>query len=404
MADPLSIASCVAGLLSLGIQVTQSLVDFYSDYKSKNAGLAKITQNIESLQRMFISLKDAVRRTHELDLLQEVDKTTTRCEVIIEELQTECQKFQKHPDASFKDRIQILGRGAAYPFRKSTLLKLEEDMGEMRSILSIALGVLQLKTHNQIQDELSELKLLLERTNANQMSFSIRSWLAAPDASLNHNAACAKRHESTGVWLVNDYRFANWLIERNSFLWLSGFAGCGKSVICSTAIQYAFRETKDTDGVGIAFFYFSFTDDSKQHVRGMLSSLVSQLSVQIQDGEKELEQCKTLCRTNTPSTEVLLELLRRFLLCFEHSYLFIDALDECPREHAREDVLRAIQVMRDWKFSSTHLLVTSRDYFDIRDSLSPSADQDLVMRNSGIDRDIIKFVSLQLSDDKKLQR
>jgi hypothetical protein len=33
MADPLAIASGLAGLLSLGIQVTQSLVLFYTTYK-----------------------------------------------------------------------------------------------------------------------------------------------------------------------------------------------------------------------------------------------------------------------------------------------------------------------------------------------------------------------------------
>ena len=46
----------------------------------------------------------------------------------------------------------------------------------------------------------------------------------------------------------------------------------------------------------------------------------------------------------------------------------------------------------------------SRNELDIRESLDPSYDQDLAIRNSEIDRDIVNFVSYQLSNDTKLQR
>ena len=49
MADPLAIALGIAGLLSLGIQATQSLVSFYTAYKDQDTDLAKITQNLNSL-------------------------------------------------------------------------------------------------------------------------------------------------------------------------------------------------------------------------------------------------------------------------------------------------------------------------------------------------------------------
>jgi ankyrin repeat domain-containing protein 50 len=35
MTDPLSVAAGVAGLISLGIQVTESLVKFYTSYKGQ---------------------------------------------------------------------------------------------------------------------------------------------------------------------------------------------------------------------------------------------------------------------------------------------------------------------------------------------------------------------------------
>lgn len=136
----------------------------------------------------------------------------------------------------------------------------------------------------------------------------------------------------------------------------------------------------------------------------MIRALLSQLSVQFQDGESELEQLRKLSQSATPSVEVLLQTLRKFLTRFQNSYILLDALDECPRDNSREDVLRVIQMIRDWRLPSLHLLVTSRDLLDIRRSLNPSDDCDLSMKNSGIDKDIFDFVSYQLENDTKLQR
>ncbi|OQD66307.1 hypothetical protein PENDEC_c049G03279 [Penicillium decumbens] len=119
MADPLAVASGIAGLLSLGIQVTQSLVSFYTTYKDQDADLAKVTQNLDNLQNIFraldIGVEERRSQTDTLDLLQEIEKAS------------EYKKFHKDSAAGLKDRVKVAGRRAAYPFRKSTLQKLEED-------------------------------------------------------------------------------------------------------------------------------------------------------------------------------------------------------------------------------------------------------------------------------------
>ncbi|KAJ5477775.1 hypothetical protein N7530_003284 [Penicillium desertorum] len=408
MSDPLSIAAGIAGFLSLGIQVTQTLVDFYSVYKSQDTDIAKITQNLETLQSTFRSLENAIRQRQSQPnaevLLQEVDKATQRCHEIIKELHNACHKFHTESFTCLKGRFQAAGRRVTYPFRKSTIQKIEEDIGDIRENLLFALNVLQFKSYNQVEDEVSAITSLLKQTNASQVSFAIRAWLQAPDASVNHNAVYAKHHPKTGLWLLNSYQYANWLVERSSFLWLNGFAGCGKSVLCSVIIQHTFRETKHRSEVGIAFFYFAFSDKSKQDAHGMLRALLLQLSVQFQDGEKKLEKLRTLSQSSTPSVEVLLKTLRKFIDRFKNCYIILDALDECPRDKSREDVLRVIQVMRNWHLPSVHLLVTSRDLVDIRRSFDLSYGYDLSMKNSGIDKDIFDFVSYQLENDTKLQR
>jgi hypothetical protein len=235
MSDPLSIAAGIAGFLSLGVKVTQSLLDFYSAYKSQDADIAKITQNMEIIQSTFRSLASAIQQRQSQpnaeELLQEVEKATQRCHLIIEELQAACQKFHTESVTRLKCRLQAAGHRATYPFRKSTILKIEEDVGAIRETLLFALNVLQLKSHSRVEDEVSAVRSLLERTNSSQISSTIRAWLQAPDASVNHHVVYAKHHQATGLWFTNGHQFTKWLVETGSFLWLNGFAGCGKSVL-----------------------------------------------------------------------------------------------------------------------------------------------------------------------------
>ena len=165
MADPLSIASGVAGLLSLGIQVTQNLIDFYSAYKNQASDLIQITRNLESLLVIFDTLDNALRvrqpQINEEELLESINNSIMECKEIIEELEVEYRKFRKKPTTGFKGRIQVAGRQAAYPFRKSTLQKLEEDISEIRNNLSLALDVLQVHRNNILREEAVEIKSLV---------------------------------------------------------------------------------------------------------------------------------------------------------------------------------------------------------------------------------------------------
>ncbi|KAJ5510374.1 hypothetical protein N7453_002477 [Penicillium expansum] len=378
MADPLSIASGVAGFLSLGIEVTKSLVEFYSSYKGQTAALAKITLNLENLLGILRSLDDALQnRQPQTDaLVQEIEKVANGCREIIEELRDECQKFQEHTTPSLKARIQLVGRRATYPFRESTLKKLEEDIGEIRENLSLALNVLQLRNQTGLEYGMSELKILAKQTNTMHISAMIRGWLMAPDATLNHNAACEKRHKTTGLWLINGQKFQNWLVERNSFLWINGFAGCGKSVLCSTAIERTFRE--------------------RQHQPS--------LSAQLEGGEKDLQELHMLYKSGTPPVDILLNSLRQTICKFSDTYILLDALDESPRYDKREGVLGAIKKMRQWDLPTLHLLVTSRNEIDIRHSLETPFGQDISMKNPDTDIDIENFISYQLSNDPKFQK
>ena len=408
MGDPLSIAASAAGLISLGIQVTQSLVQFYSSYKHQYSEIAGMTESLESLlsvlQTLDKTLSNRKFQADEQSLIGNIETSIKNCDEFIQELQEECQKFAKATSGGIKAGFRAAGHRAAYPFRQSTLLKLDEDIGGLRSNLSFAIGVLQLKAGERIQDDIADMKLLLDLVRTRQISANIRNWLKAPDATVNHNAAFAKKHPGTGIWFVKSPLFIAWLAEENSFLWLSGFAGSGKSVLSATTIQFAFRHRRSNPQIGIAFFYFTFSDESKQDESAMLRALLMQLSGQLQDGHLDLTRLHDSYKTGIPPSSALTDYLRRLIQRFHHVYIVLDALDECPQLGARGNVLDTIEVMRKWSLPGLHFLVTSRDEPDIRNSLDLSLGQEVKMKNAGIEKDITDFTLSRLHEDKKLRK
>ena len=406
MADPLSVAASAAGLISLAIQVTQSIVDFYNTAMNQDSDITRMTKRLASLLTTFKSLERILsdRRSHndEKDLVYSIEASIKDCDESIHDLQDECERFKKASPAGLASAVRGVGRRATYPFRKSTLQRLDENIGEMRANLSSALSVLQLKDMTRSQEEIAEVKLVLDLVRMNQLSSTLRDWLRAPDASTNHDAACQKKHPGTGVWLLKDVRFLSWLTENNSLIWLNGFAGTGKSVLCSTAIQSVLR--RPAASIGIAFFYFTFTDESKQDESAMLRALLLQLSNQLDDGFSDLTQLHDSCKSSTPPVRVLLEYLRRVVWRFQHVYIFLDALDECPQDRARGYVLDALETMRSWGLQGLHLFVTSRDAPDIRDSLETFSTCQIRMQNIGIDKDVADYVSGRLDTDRRLRK
>jgi ankyrin repeat domain-containing protein 50 len=410
--DGLSVAASVAGIISLGIQVTQSLVDYYEAYKDQKSDIANTAKKLENLlcvlESLCRQLTNRKFRADEQDLLETIEGSIEVCEENIHELQTKVEKFKDSSGDGIRAAVRTATRQLAYPFKESTLRKLDADIDEIVSHLSLALQVLQQKDIGNVQDDIEDAKAVLDLVRASQISSTIRDWLKAPDATINYNEAYKMKHPGTGLWFVKGSYFSAWLAKPKSFLWLNGFAGCGKSVLCSTAIQYALRHRGSNPRIGIAFFFFTFNDDSKQDASAMLRALVLQLSSQLNDNHVLLSRLYDRYCNATPPDQDLEDCMHQLVRAFEHVYIILDALDESPRDKHRWGVLKALVIIREWLEPGLHLLVTSRDETDIRDvlrdELYASLDEIVSMKNDSVHSDIASFVSCYLKESRGLQR
>jgi len=229
----------------------------------------------------------------------------------------------------------------------------------------------------------------------------IHHWLSPPDASTNHNDACEKRHDSTGKWFVEDQRFSNWMDVPNSFIWLYGMPGCGKTVLCSNVIEKVASHCSNDPSLALAYFYFDFNDERKQLVRNLICSLVSQFASQypyILDGLATLHSSSQQGRQQ-PTTASLTKILRDMISGFRHTYIVLDALDECAEQRK---LLAFIEGMTDWRLDGLHILVTSRPERMIHVCLDARVSDAIDIQSALVDADIGIYIRHNLQNDIQL--
>ena len=190
-----------------------------------------------------------------------------------------------------------------------------------------------------------------------------------------------------------------------SFIWLRGFAGCGKTILSSTVIQSVLEHCEPDPGKVAAYFYFDFNDGQKQVPELMIKSLISQLSQQCVRVPEALAELYSSCGNGQrqPSLESLLGLLKQMIEDFPTCYIIVDALDESGD---RMELMDILERMRSWGIQNAHLLVTSRQEREIERSLRDLVDErnTISLQSTAVDQDINLYVHQRLSNDKSLTK
>jgi Cdc6-like AAA superfamily ATPase len=194
----------------------------------------------------------------------------------------------------------------------------------------------------------------------------IRDWLSAPDPSFNYKNALEKRYEGTGSWFTGSQAFANWKKQPNSFIWLHGGPGYGKTVLSSTIIKHLKSVTMPAQI--LLYFYFNFNDVDKQTFESMLRSLINQLYQKQPDARGPLEQLweSSGKGQKQPSTKLLRDVLLAMLSKVNNVSIVLDALDEST---TRSDLLTWLRDVHKAEPSTCRVLVTARSEEDIESNL-----------------------------------
>ena len=141
----------------------------------------------------------------------------------------------------------------------------------------------------------------------------------------------------------------------------------------------------------------------KQSSKKAIRSLLFQFSLQQQNCFQVLEHLYQECGygQQQPAEDVIRSLLQDAVVCTEHKYIILDALDECTD---REDFTTFIHELVHSQREGLHILITSRREKDIEEQLSSIANYDINIQSAIVNKDISVYVRDRLATDSKLKK
>ncbi|KAF5641397.1 hypothetical protein F52700_3338 [Fusarium sp. NRRL 52700] len=170
MSDPFSIATGVAGLISLGITVCDGLHTYFSAIKDRKDDLAIVTQSLALFKFHVFAVQSSAsklghRHSPAIDGLQ---LSLINCEMQLKCLETLLNELMPTQDPSLVKEIwrkqKIIAR---YPFDRKKLVQLEEYLSRANTTLSSFIQALNLDINIRMSDELETFRTSLEALDIN---------------------------------------------------------------------------------------------------------------------------------------------------------------------------------------------------------------------------------------------
>ncbi|KAK5732026.1 hypothetical protein LTR17_010862 [Elasticomyces elasticus] len=449
------IAGSAVGVVSLGIQVCQGLLQYYGDWKGFDKDIEASHKAVEGLTETFVLLAQVLKGNVAVkdDQRRHVESCVAGCKDSVGHLRdrlAELRKY-KHPTA-FREKVKASGSRLLYPFKKESLDVLRNLVQEILQRLMLAISVLNadaglemrtaiasmqtdlsslgqssadvLKAVRDLADKLNgvagymigfqqSFDLLTVRTG--QTAFDIKqlltfeeakqrqkvlNWLPAPDPTIDQMAARKQHQPGTCEWFLTSQQYTMWTQGQSPHVWLHGKAGCCKTVLTSSIIEDLSLQLLQQPGCALAYFYFSFAEPQKQSYHNMLLSFVWQLS---RDGKLLPELAAAYASGRTLNSKDLENMVDALAERCGRLFFVIDALDEVPEGNsARQDVLDGIQTLSN-RNSNVRFLMTSRPDADINEFMSEWQIAAFPLDEVAVNADINVYVATRLSEDRRFR-
>jgi hypothetical protein len=222
--DPLSIASGIGGLIQLADVVVNRTWPFLKEVKNQRSEISKLSSEVASLAGVLHSLRllsegSAVPIDHE-DVLE--------CQVILEELRDRLNKGDS-TSSSKRDQVKKLAQQLCFPYERIEMQKILERLERLKSTFNLALTAesianqIDLKADiKAVKDELFRRKELESKIELDEKRKKVLDYFGRIGPKQNHAMSLKLRHEGTGLWLLKEPRFNEWLQNCDSHIWCYG--------------------------------------------------------------------------------------------------------------------------------------------------------------------------------------
>ncbi|KAI0160498.1 hypothetical protein GGR57DRAFT_385174 [Xylariaceae sp. FL1272] len=412
MADPLSIAASIAGVISLADIVFVRTMK----YARAMGGAAKEINDLakevnllggalHSLSRLARALDDTNLPGSNLDLGRFRMHHIQACSDILSRIDKKLRK------AEAKGTIKKF----TWPFSVDYVKDLVVELVGHKQSIQLALSADSTKTLLQLlsrsedmQNQVAEIVTSVQE--AREVTIRIRQdserdkvlkFFLKCNPQKDYETTLSLRHPRTGMWLLQLPQFQTWLSTADSKLWLRGIPGAGKTVLAGSIIETALLLS--TEEVATCFFFCDYKSEETHSAVNIVSCILYQLAIQNEEAYavlesffKELHPSRGLPRT--PDLKDATKKLREMTRLFQRVFLVVDGLDEC-RGTTDEVVGTLFDVANDSDNLSAALL--SRDEFEIRNHLEGDFEGVEIAAHT---EDITEFVTAEIEERIRTRR
>ncbi|KAK1917686.1 hypothetical protein P3342_000400 [Pyrenophora teres f. teres] len=342
--DPLSIASSIAGLLSLGDTIFRKLYHYVKDVKSAEKEVLTLKNEIAELNGVLHNVQ-LIAEDLEANQVQDYSIRpghVNACLATLYRLEADINEFGLGNKKSLRTKMQKL----TWPSKVVNLKQFTNEIREHRNNLNFALSADSmtallkclarqddlLQGIHDVEAKLREKADIETRIAIDEERQSILDTFLFVNPQGIFQTNSKLRHSITGFWLIENDTFTSWIRGSNKHLWLSGIPGAGKTVLSSLVIQRCLDQA--TEQRAVALFYCDYKDKKSQKLVNILGTIASQLARQNEQSFQLLQAyASTLKPRNqlprNPEVEELVELVKEMANTFEDVRIVVDGLDEC---------------------------------------------------------------------------
>jgi ankyrin repeat protein len=412
----ISIASGVAGLVTLALQVSDEIYKYVKaiSERAKNArelhAELLLLGEVLSQLRDFINAEEAKGRDFDRDSI--LSRAITECKTRIERIGDKIRMKEGNKLVRAVDYL-------TWPFKQEQVLQLMENLRRFRSTFEFAVTIkgreILSKTSEDAEESLKQMLELSKKTEdmlvqqglaadalvkqsamlgsvifllgdlesakseIREMSYAMHmaeererrrlttevlDWLLPLESLHKHNGVQAKRAPGTGQWFLEKPEFRQWLEDESErdFLCI-GSAGTGKTILCSLVIDELRKKHKGHE-IAIIHYYCDYSEQHAQTPENLARSLLRQLCASCASLPSAISEFHEETRLQAKDETWFQELqkrLHRVLATFSICYLIVDAFDETEAVQQRPGLLNVIQGIRSAP-TKVKVFATTRPY------------------------------------------
>ncbi|KAJ7210947.1 ankyrin repeat domain-containing protein [Mycena rebaudengoi] len=235
------------------------------------------------------------------------------------------------------------------------------DIGQQQQVNHDEVLKAVTKGHDEIRSEVKDAAEEQRQITDGAERDKIIEWVS-PLNFFSRNEDIFRAHQDgTGMWLLDDVRFQDWVLSPGGTLWCYGMPGAGKTVLSSIITEYL-RSQFPVGNIGVACAYLNHKETEIQSPENILAGLWRQLifGKPLTSGSTAHGlYAKHYEKRTRPSLEEMHTVLHSAVGSYSKVYFIIDALDEYP-EHRRHKLLKYLAGFRP----ELNLLLTSRPHVE----------------------------------------